>query len=199
MCARLLRRLHSSASAGPYVTSPQWHRQLVCIPHEQATMRTNVRSGRRGCPRGQRVGALLSNLLIAGMRTCCAPSRRSRAKAGRPTRSDRRTQPRDASAVARMVRAHQAVGEEYRPSAALSDFQSVVVNPPNTKPPRHSQPMAHRPATTEAQASNGRTNPRRGPRNWRPSLRSRSRMQLIGDRGNGPPHTTTPPGAGAVD
>ena len=36
-------------------------------------MRTNVRSGRRGCPRGQRVGALLSNLLIAGMRTCCAP------------------------------------------------------------------------------------------------------------------------------
>ncbi len=61
-----------SASAGPYVTSPQWHRQLVCIPHEQATMRTNVRSGRRGCPRGQRVGALLINLLIAGMRTCCA-------------------------------------------------------------------------------------------------------------------------------
>jgi len=59
MCARLLRRLHSSASAGPYVTSPQWHRQLVCIPHAQATMRTNVRSGRRGCPRGQRVGALL--------------------------------------------------------------------------------------------------------------------------------------------
>jgi hypothetical protein len=73
MCARLLRRLHPSASAGPYVTSPQWHRQLVCIPHEQATMRTNVRSGRRGCPRGQRVGALLSNLLIAGMHTCCAP------------------------------------------------------------------------------------------------------------------------------
>ena len=36
-------------------------------------MRTNVRSGRGGCPRGQRVGALLSNLLIAGMRTCCAP------------------------------------------------------------------------------------------------------------------------------
>ena len=36
-------------------------------------MRTNVRSGRRGCPRGQRVGALLSNLLIAGMHTCCAP------------------------------------------------------------------------------------------------------------------------------
>jgi hypothetical protein len=55
------------------VTSPQWHRQLVCIPHEQATMRTNVRSGRRGCPRGQRVGALLSSLLIAGMHTCCAP------------------------------------------------------------------------------------------------------------------------------
>src|SRR4029078_365050 len=73
MCARLLRRLHSYASAGPYVTSPQWHRQLVCIPHAQATMRTNVRSGRRGSPRGQRVGALLSNLLIAGMRTCCAP------------------------------------------------------------------------------------------------------------------------------
>src|SRR4029078_1628829 len=73
MCARLLRRLHSYASAGPYVTSPQWHRQLVCIPHAQATMRTNVRSGRRGCPRGPRVGALLSTLLIAGMRTSCAP------------------------------------------------------------------------------------------------------------------------------
>jgi hypothetical protein len=54
--------------------------------------------------------------------------------------------------------------------------------------------MAHRPATTKAQTSNGRTNPRRGPRNCRPSLRSRSRMRLIGDRGNGPAHTTTPPG-----
>ena len=46
-------------------------------------MRTNVRSGRRGCPRGQRVGALLSNLLTAGMRNILRPLwRPSRAKAG---------------------------------------------------------------------------------------------------------------------
>ena len=39
------------------MTSPQWHRQVVCRPHEQETVRSSVRSGRRACPRGHRVGA----------------------------------------------------------------------------------------------------------------------------------------------
>src|SRR3981189_1090078 len=37
---------HLSPSTGPYMTSPQWHRQRVCRPHEQAMARISVRSGR---------------------------------------------------------------------------------------------------------------------------------------------------------
>ena len=49
--------LQCSESTGRQMISPQWHRQVVCRPHEHETVRSNVRSGRRACPRGHRLGA----------------------------------------------------------------------------------------------------------------------------------------------
>jgi hypothetical protein len=64
------------------MTSPQWHRQVVCRPHEQETVRSSVRSGRRACPRGHRVGAR-TNLPTAATPPSCRRRQPRRAQNAR--------------------------------------------------------------------------------------------------------------------